>query len=487
MTLADFASTKTSDYTPGPGQYNINNYTSVGNRYSLRYSIRPKYREKKSLTSDIDYPSERQGLTPQDKTIGPIIGKRDLGNSQNRNTGDIGPEYLPNPTEFLSKSVKIRSKYDDVNQKMKDIENPGPGQYSPIYYDELKKVVIPPISARGEIQLSANNDSPGPANYSVPRNQIESPRYTIRPKTDGEFDISRSNPGPGYKYNNPRISGSDSPRWQFPKGGAAKIRENGVPGPGFYDQENEPSRKLGTKIRPKYKEKRAEYSNVTIQNLREIDDQIPNYSKIQIGNKFDSGFYANRNKNPGPNFVPTDTNIADKSKTRLKTKIRNRFDDPEHPSPYPNYTYTYTKDGKCVRQPAQRGGSMHYSNPGPSDYYPKDPSKRSYPEFSMKGPMDRADWLPKDLGNPGPGQYNIKSENNLPKWSIGNKSRYFDYYDDEDPNNRRPNTSRNIRRRRMDQNSEEREPQSARRKRNRESVKRNKDNDSNIRKRTDFE
>ena len=124
---------------------------------------------------------------------------------------------------------------------------------------------------------------------------------------------------------------------------------------------------------------------------------------------------------------------------------------------------------------------MHFSNPGPSDYYPKDPSKRSYPEFSMKGPMERADWLPKDLGNPGPGQYSIKSENNLPKWSIGDKSRYFDNYDDEDPNNRRPNTSRNIRRRRMDQNYEEREPQSARRKRNRESVKRNKENDANIR------
>lgn len=439
MTLADFSTTKTSNYTPGPGEYDVASYNGISNKYSLKYTIRPKYKEKKSLTSNVDYPKERPGLTPMDKTIGPIIGLRDSTSDLPKSAREcnVGPEYVPDPKQFFSKSVQIRNRFDDITQKSYNVGDPGPGQYSPIHYDEMSKGTMPQMGSRGEIQLSKTNDSPGPSAYSVPRNKIETPIFTIRPKTDSEFDLSLKNPNPGYIYNNLGVTGSDSPRWQFPKSQSARVRDNNVPGPGYYDQNPKTSRQLGTKIRPKYKEKVPEYSNVPIENVREFPEYDRNknyYSNITIGEKIESNYQAKDNKVPGPFFVPTETNIGSKSSTHLKTKIRNKFDDPEHPSPYPTYNYSYTykysKDGKekkaILNQTEQfrHTGSALQQTPGPSDYYPTDPSKDGYPMFSMKGPMDRADWLPKDLGNPGPGQYKIKSENNLPKWSIGDKSRY---------------------------------------------------------------
>ena len=439
MTLADFSATKTCNYTPGPGEYDVASYNGISNKYSLKYSIRPKYKEKKSLTSNVDYPKERPGLTPLDKTIGPIIGLRDSTSDLPRSAreGNVGPEYVPDPKQFFNKSVKIRNRFEDITQKSYNVDDPGPGKYSPVYYDEISKGSMPQMGARGEIKLSETNDSPGPSAYSVPRNKNESPLFTIRPKTDTEFDISLKNPNPGYTYNNLNVTGSDSPRWQFPKAQSARVRDNQVPGPGFYDQNPRTSRQLGTKIRPKYKEKNPEYSNVPIQNVREFPEYDRNknyYSNITIGEKYESNYWAKDNKVPGPFFVPTETNIGSKSSTHLKTKIRNRFDDPENPSPYPDYSYSYTyktssngKEKKAVLHQTElyhHTGYASQQTPGPSDYYPTDPAKDSYPRFSMKGPMDRADWLPKDLGNPGPGQYKIKSENNLPRWSIGDKSRY---------------------------------------------------------------
>ena len=44
------------------------------------------------------------------------------------------------------------------------------------------------------------------------------------------------------------------------------------------------------------------------------------------------------------------------------------------------------------------------------------------PAFTMKGPLLRDDWLPKRKFIPGPGDYNIKSENTMPKWTIGERS-----------------------------------------------------------------
>lgn len=439
MTLADFSTTKTSNYTPGPGEYDVASYNGISNKYSLKYTIRPKYKDKKSLTSDVDYPKERPGLTPLDKTIGPIIGLRDSTSDlpKSAREGNVGPEYVPDPKQFFGKSVKIRNRFEDITQKSYNVADPGPGQYSPIYYDQISKGSIPQMGFRGEIKLSETNDSPGPSAYSVPRNKNESPLFTIRPKTDTEFDISLKNPNPGYTYNNLNITGSDSPRWQFPKAKSARVRDNQVPGPGFYDQNPRTSRQLGTKIRPKYKERVPEYSNVPIENVREFPEYDRNknyYSNITIGEKYESNYWAKDNKVPGPFFVPTETNIGSKSSTNLKTKIRDKFDDPENPSPYPSYSYSYSykvsndgKEKKAIlhqKELYHHTGSASQQTPGPSDYYPTNPSKDSYPMFSMKGPMDRANWLPKDLGNPGPGQYKINSENNLPKWSIGDKSRY---------------------------------------------------------------
>ncbi|OHT10592.1 hypothetical protein TRFO_19983 [Tritrichomonas foetus] len=375
MTLADFATTKTRDYTPGPGSYDVNSYQSIG-RTGLKYTVRPKYKEKDPLTCKIDYPKERPGLTPQDKTIGPIIGLREKDRNSDSN---VGPNFLPDPKEFFSRSVAIRDRLKDPD----NYNNPGPGTYSP---GDLSKFVIPQMGGRGEIKLSETNDSPGPAAYSVPRNSIDSPRYTIRPRTD--MNPSQT-PNPGYAYNNLRVAGCDSPRWHFPRAQNIEEKDRKVPGPGYYDQSPPKSAKLSTKIRPRHKEKKPEFSNVPYENTR----RFPETKNRKIGEKFDTnGYWATDNKVPGPSWVPESTVSERRKKGNLK--IGEKFKE---------------KDTSLM--------------PGPSDYFPADPGKRSYNSFTMKGPMHRDDWLPKDKCIPGPGQYNIKSENNMPRWSIGDKSR----------------------------------------------------------------
>ena len=65
MTLDSFATTFTRQFTPGPGSYSTENYPGVGDRYSIKCNIRPKYGPRAPLTSEIDYPKEREKQSVQ--------------------------------------------------------------------------------------------------------------------------------------------------------------------------------------------------------------------------------------------------------------------------------------------------------------------------------------------------------------------------------------------------------------------------------------
>ena len=94
---------------------------------------------------------------------------------------------------------------------------------------------------------------------------------------------------------------------------------------------------------------------------------------------------------------------------------------------------------------------------------PQDP-KAIYMAFTMKGPLHRDEYMPKDLGVPGPGAYNIRYENNLPRWSIGDKSR-----GNQSARRNRSVESRGSQSARRDRSVESRGSQSARRMRDDES------------------
>ena len=414
MTLCDFATSKTREFTPGPGAYDVESYNGIG-KTGLFYSVRPKYKDKVPLTSKVDYPKERPGLTPQDKTVGPIIGLRE---KEKKTNIENGPKFVPDPNEFFNHYVKIRNRLKDSDT----FNGPGPGAYSP---QELSKFQIPQMSPRGEIKLSDIGYSPGPSAYSIDRSLKGGHKYTIRPKTDPPADRTV---GPGYKYNNPRTSGNDSPRWQFPRADKIEEKDPKIPGPGYYDQEPPKDSRLHTKIRSRMKERKPEYSNVPIANTR----RFPEGKDIKIGKKFDSGYWSGDNQVPGPSWVPeSSVNIQYKrGNLKIGEKFKERTDN---------------------------------ASPGPCDYAPQDP-KAIYMAFTMKGPLHRDEYMPKDLGVPGPGAYNIRYENNLPRWSIGDKSR-----GNQSARRNRSVESRGSQSARRDRSVESRGSQSARRMRDDES------------------
>lgn len=366
MTLDSFATTFSRQFTPGPGSYSTENYPGVGDRYSIKCNIRPKYTDRPPLTSEIDYPKEYSSLTKKGKTIGPKYAPRHID-------GTPGPEFLPNPREQFSKSVRIKNRYADPNSNM----YPGPGTYSP---GDLSKTKVPPMVGRSKIILSDIPDSPGPAAYDVLHKIGEAPKYTIRPKTAPIEDRSLN---PGLLYNNPPKLGDNTPRWTISRSKRKGDIDRKVPGPGTYKHDVPHDTRIAPSIRPKSQIKDREYYDVPLRN----DHEFPVITQKTIGLKTECEFWGSRNTNPGPGFIPKST-LAHHGLT-IGEKFKNKN----------------TQD-----------------TPGPSDYNPQDARLPAEPLFSVKGPLSRDDWLPKRGNEPGPADYNTRSKNSAPKWIIGERS-----------------------------------------------------------------
>lgn len=366
MTLDNFATSISRDFTPGPGAYSTETYRAVGDRYSIKCNIRPKYGSRPPLTSEIDYPKEYSSFTRNRKTISPKYQPRRIEETP-------GPEFLPNPREQFSKSVCIKRKYADPDTSM----YPGPGTYSP---GDLSKTKVPPMVGRSKIILSDNPDSPGPAAYNVLHKIGEAPKYTIRPKTALIEDRSLN---PGMLYNNPPKIGESTPRWTISRSKRKGDIDRKVPGPGTYQHDVPHDSRIAPCIRPKSQIKDREYYDVPLRN----DHEFPKITQKTIGLKTECEYWGSRNKNPGPGFMPKSTLAQNGLTIGERFKNKNAQD-----------------------------------SPGPSDYNPQNARLPSEPIFTVKGPMARDDWLPKKANEPGPADYNTRSKNSAPKWIIGDRS-----------------------------------------------------------------
>lgn len=369
MTLGDFASTFTREFTPGPGAYSTERHNSVGGKYSVRVAVRPKYKEKDALTSNIDFPPVNSSLNRRRATIAPKTVRREM-------CEDVpGPEYCPDPKEFLSRSCVIQKCYAPPDTS----KTPGPGSYSPQEPGASSNTKPPPMGARPKIVLADVPDSPGPSAYDIKRD-LSSTRCAIRPRTAMSGDRTLN---PGFQHNNPDKLGDSTPRWTMPRANKPMEVPNGNPGPGAYDPNARRRTRISSSIRPIYKEKRPLTADVPLENTR----RFPENKRTTIGEKSGRGFWDMDDEVPGPGYLPG---------TSLKMR---------------QITIGEKRPDKGIQE-----------TPGPSDYNPRNPRLREPPVFSCKGPPERNDWLPKKNTDPGPGEYDIRKENELPRWIMGERS-----------------------------------------------------------------
>lgn len=370
MTLELFSSTSTSTYNPGPGQYELDPYRTIGGPMSVKCAIRPLYTTKPPITSNIDYMPPVSTLSRGLRGIGSRVESR-------RSEPTVGPSYLPDSNENFRRGTKIKSRYKDPDTST----SPGPGHYEVV---EPSKTNPPPMGARPEIVLCDVPVSPGPAAYEITRDITkDSHKFSIRPITAPAFGNDED---PGFTYNNPPQLGEDSPKYTISRNNVSMFRDvdNGVPGPGAYEQKPIGlDTKIAQTIHPIIPPPTRHKLDIPYENTR----RFPGGRKTAIGQKCGAGYWVIDPSIPGPNWLP------DSSLERRSITIRDRIQE----------------------KPQQQ-------TPGPCTYNPSLPTRASDPAFTFKGPAQRNDWLPTNKETPGPGYYNINSGNSLPKWTIGERS-----------------------------------------------------------------
>ena len=379
MTLELFSSVSAVETNPGPGQYNSDPYRTIGGPLSLKYSIKANlkstFQTQDSDTSKVDFMPFRKtsDSLPRYCKIAPRYDQIQT------DSHDVGPSYLPDSGFKQTKGFTIKSRYVDHD----NTSTPGPGAYFP---KDIPRTQFHPMGSRPPIVLAEASCSPGPGAYNLSREIGENSfKFTIRPitaATDEEGD------NPGYKYNNPLHLGDDQPKFSLSRAKQTRHYNNGIPGPGaYYPKDPGTNLQIGRSIHSRIKEPTPNIDDVPYENTR----QFPNNKRpATIHRKCGREYFSCDDSIPGPNFFPSSTLDHGRQHFLGKREIPPKKD------------------------PAQ--------TPGPCTYNLSNQIRSSMPAFTMKGPLVRDDWLPKGKTAPGPGQYDIKSENTVPKWTIGERS-----------------------------------------------------------------
>ena len=379
MTLAAFSATTSHQTTPGPGAYDTDSIRSIGGPLSRKSRFNATDRAPKDppkpITADVAYIAPPSTFDSPKKTIGPRYPER----APEKNPG---PSYVPDPREGFKKSITIKNRFPTP----KHARSPGPADYD---IRTQSRFMPPEMGRRPDTLLGEGSASPGPAAYSVPRDLSEhSHKFTIRPLTN-----VNKGPGenPGFAYNNPSVTGADAPMYSLSraskeKGGMMDVRRDVVPGPGAYDTFRVKDHRLAPSIRPAIAPRDVARDDVPYENTR----RFPELTKGQTILGRGKPLMGNNTGVPGPNYMP-DSTISGRGAT-IGDRIPERAIEV---TPGPG-EYNVTKFANATRH--------------------------SDPAFTFKGAAERDDWMPKGGGGPGPGQYKLRSQSSLPKWTIGERS-----------------------------------------------------------------
>lgn len=378
MTLELFSSVSTVESNPGPGQYNSDPYRVIGGPLSLKYSIKANlkstFQTQDTDTSKVDFMpfKKTSDSLPRYCSIAPRYDE------VRTDIHDVGPSYLPDSGVNRSKGITIKSRYS-----IKDsFTTPGPGSYFP---KDIPRTQFPPMGSRPPIVLADNSCSPGPGAYDLSRDIGENTlKFSIRPITAPSDDEEET---PGYKYNNPLRLGEDQPKFSLSRSKNINSYNNGIPGPGAYNPKEQVSFSISGSIHERLPPVTTQINDVPYENTRVFPN---NKRPATIHKKCGRQYFSYDDSVPGPNFFPSSSLNRGRQHFLGKREVPPKKD------------------------PSQ--------TPGPCTYNLTNQTRSSMPAFSMKGPLVRDEWLPKGKVAPGPGQYDIKSENNLPKWTIGQRS-----------------------------------------------------------------
>lgn len=381
MTLELFGVSSASQYSPGPGSYNVDTYNSIGGPLSRKSRFntmdRPMNQGSKTVTSDVEYMPAGSTLSSNGKTIGKRLPEAA------RQSYSLGPSYLPNPADGFRKSVKIKGRYPEKDNSM----YPGPGHYSP---KEWSKSQGPPMGPRPPIILDSTPASPGPAAYTVSRELSDnSLKFSIRPLTSVN---KAEEEDPGFKYNKQRTIGEDAPSFTISRSVQKRDYSTDVPGPGTYDPTNKShSRKLAPSIHPVIPRKVNEREDVPYENTRRFPDTSKAKTIATRCGKRESILWGLTSDTPGPSWLPNSSLEMRNITIRSRIPEKNTSADTPGPCSYNIQTYANAL-------------------------------RKTEPSFSIKGPSERSDWVPRDAKVPGPGEYKVETKNELPKWTIGERS-----------------------------------------------------------------
>jgi hypothetical protein len=325
-----------------------------------------------SLTRDIDFISSEATatLSHSRKTISPFYPIQvPISNGR-------GDYILPNPTANFPRGVKIRNRFQTGEISV----TPGPGTYDA---REWPHTATPPMGPRPQINFS----QPGcgaDGKYQISRDLCDGPKWSIRARQEVPSSLPEE---PGYQYNHPGKTGEGCRPISLNMSRTMKPIINDVPGPGAYNAKDiKDAHRLARMIHPLIQTEPVKERPLDFLNTR----AFPEIQKRSLHVSLKTGGCWDHDESvPGPSFLPASDLHA------RACAIRSII-------------------------PEKTPGT---DNPGPGTYnIPAGAGRNSEPRFTMKGPADRGFMTKGTADMPGPGQYDLKSRNGLPLWTIGERT-----------------------------------------------------------------
>ena len=357
-------------------------------------------------------------------------------------TGGPGPGQYSIPYCFPRGPKYTISSKSGFIDKSKSFCSPGPGAYDP-HQDSG----VPKYTMRIKHFRSKSDVTPGPGNYDIRKESsliVPSYRFGNEKKDGLNLTQTKFVPGPGNYEFNADILNKTMPKFSFGKEKRKPAKRSVTPGPGSYNYKEFIGKEAPKiSISSKYRDDNKEMKNVP--GPGQYDQTNSNFYKVKppsykIGTAKRDSIYRFRDTSPGPGQYRPDTSSRQiRAKTPswvIGTSKRPPLNPVDKYVPgVGNYNISkgigngpkYTMVGRTYY------GGFRNNNPGPGQYDNGSMNNlRKNPSWKI-GTGNRDDALKKAIREniPGPGMYDTnKSTDNGPQYIFGREKRGDDLKSD---------------------------------------------------------